>query len=91
MTQLEYEKQLAELNSERMMQLKPYRDQLDQIDKECAEIGIQIKELRLKQDRLNQNRMEIVRQRRIVDDIYKERKREMMRNAPDAVKDRGEL
>ena len=91
MTQLEYEKQLAELNSERMRQLKPYRDQLDQIDKEYAEIGIQIKELRLKQDRLNQNRMEIARQQRIVDDIYKERKREMMRNAPDAVKDRGEL
>lgn len=86
MTQLEYEKQLAELNSERMRQLKPYRDQLDQIDKEWAEIGIQIKELHIKQDRLNQNRMEIARQRRIVDDIYKERKREMMRNAPDAVK-----
>ena len=91
MTQLEYEKQLAELNSERMRQLKPYRDQLDQIDKECAEIGIQIKELRLKQDRLNQNRMEIARQQRIVDDIYKERKREMIRNAPDALKDRGGL
>lgn len=91
MTQLEYEKQLAELNSERMRQLKPYRDQLDQIGKEWAEIGIQIKELHIKQDRLNQKRMEIARQQRIVDDIYKERKREMIRNAPDALKDRGGL
>ena len=91
MTQLEYEKELADLNSERVKRLKPYRDQLDQIDKECLEINIKIKELRLKQDRLNQNRMEVLRLRRAVDDVFKERKRQMMHDAPDAANGRVEL
>ena len=91
MTQLEYEKELADLNSERVRKLKLYRDRLDQIDKECLEINIQIKELRIKQDYLNLNRVEVLRFRRAVDDVFKERKRQMMHDAPDAAKGIGEL
>ena len=91
MTQLEYEKELADLNSERVRKLKLYRDRLDQIDKECLEINIQIKELRIKQDYLNLNRVEVLRLRRAVDDVFKERKRQMMHDVPDAAKGIGEL
>ena len=91
MTQLEYEKELADLNSERVRKLKLYRDRLDQIDKECLEINIQIKELRLKQDYLNLNRVEVLRLRRAVDDVFKERKRQMMHDVPDAANGIGEL
>lgn len=91
MTQLEYEKELADLNSERMRELKLYRDRLDQIDKECLEINIQIKELRIKQDYLNLTRVEVLRLRRAVDDVFKERKRQMMHDAPDVAKGIGEL
>lgn len=91
MTQLEYEKELADLNSERVRKLKLYRDRLDQIDKECLEINIQIKELRLKQDYLNLNRVEVLRLRRAVDDVFKERKRQMMHDVPDDAKGIGEL